>query len=563
LKPIDRAGGGAGESGLSPLREQQPAPSIKGFAALEDFRMMMKVLVLAVALAAAFTAPRQAQSQTLRWAAQNDILTMDPHSQNHATTNAILMHAYEGLTRYSASYQVEPALATKWTYISPTQVRFDLRKGVKFQDGTPFTADDVVFSFNRIRQPQGTMQIYVSGISDIKKIDDHTVDFILAGPNPLLLRNIIDFRIMSKAWAEKNNTTKVQDYKAKEENYASRHVMGTGSYKITGWTPEQRITMTINTSWWDKHPGNVKEVVYTPIKSDPTRVAALLSGDVDLLTDLPTQDVARLRSDSKLKVVDGPEVRTIYFAPDVGSPELKYSNIKGKNPFADKRVRQALSMAIDREAIKRNIMRGLSIPAGIMVAPGVNGNAPDIDVPTKADSEGAKKLLADAGYPDGFEVRMNCPNNRYVNDEEICQAVVAMWARIGVKAQLMAENMATFSLKFQNFDSSLYLLGWGVATYDAQYTIQSLVRTKSTGADGNYNFSKISDPVVDRLTDAMKTETDVNKRNAMIREALVRIKDEVLLIPIHHQMRPWAMKAGVTTVHRSDDRPEARFATVK
>jgi len=525
--------------------------------------MMIKALVLAAALAAAFAAPQQAQAQTLRWAAQNDILTMDPHSQNHATTNAILMHAYEGLTRYSATYQVEPALATKWTQISPTQVRFELRKGVKFQDGTPFTADDVIFSFGRIRQPQGTMQIYVSGISDIKKVDDHTVDFILAGPNPLLLRNIIDFRIMSKAWAEKNNTTKVQDYKAKEENFASRNVMGTGSYKITGWTPEQRITMTIHTGWWDKHAGNVKEVIYTPIKSDPTRVAALLSGDVDMLTDLPTQDVARLRNDGKLKVVDGPEVRTIYFAPDVGSPELKYSNIKGKNPFADKRVRQALSMAIDREAIKRNIMRGLSIPAGVMVAPGVNGNSPDIDVPAKTDSEAAKKLLAEAGYPDGFEVRMNCPNNRYVNDEEICQAVVAMWARIGVKAQLMAENMATFSQKFQNFDSSLYLLGWGVATYDAQYMIQSLTRTKSTGADGNYNFSKISDPVVDRLTDAMKTETDVAKRNAMIREALIRIKDEVLLIPIHHQMRPWAMKAGVTTVHRSDDRPEARFATVK
>ena len=523
--------------------------------------MKLSALLAAAVMTAVVAAPSQAQ--TLRWAAQNDILTMDPHSQNHATTNAILMHAYEGLTRYNATYQVEPALATKWTYISPTQVRFELRKGVKFHDGAPFTADDVVFSFGRIRQPQGTMQIYVSGINEIKKIDDYTVDMILAGPNPLLLKNIIDFRIMSRAWAEKNNSAKVQDYKAKEENFASRNVMGTGSYKITGWTPEQRVTMTINSGWWDKHTGNVKDVIYTPIKSDPTRVAALLSGDVDMLTDLPTQDVARLRQDTKLKVVDGPEVRTIYFAPDVGSPELKHSNIKGRNPFADKRVRQALSMAIDREAIKRNIMRGLSIPAGLMVAPGVNGNSPDIDVPAKVDADAAKKLLAEAGYPDGFEVRMNCPNNRYVNDEEICQAVVAMWARIGVKAQLMAENMATFSVKFQNFDSSLYLLGWGVATYDAQYMIQSLVRTKSSGADGNYNFSRISDPVVDRLTDAMKTETDVAKRNAMIKEALVRIKDEVLLIPIHHQMRPWAMKSGVSTVHRSDDRPEARFTSVK
>ena len=527
--------------------------------------MKLKALMaaLAVTTALAGLAPVTVHAQTLRWAAQNDILTMDPHSQNHATTNAILMHAYEGLTRYSATYQVEPALATKWTYITPTQVRFELRKGVKFHDGTPFTADDVLFSFGRIKQPQGTMQIYVTGITEIKKIDDHTIDIILGAPNPILLRNIIDFRIMSKAWAEKNRTTNVQDYKAKEENFASRNVMGTGAYKITGWQPEQRLTMTINTDWWDKHQGNVKEVVYTPIKSDPTRVAALLSGDVDMLTDIPTQDVARLRSDPKLKIVDGPEVRTIYLAPDVGSAELKYSNIKGKNPFADKRVRQALSMAIDREAIRRATMRGLSIPAGIMVAPGVNGNTPDIDVPTKVDVEGAKKLLAEAGYPDGFEVRFNAPNNRYVNDEEIAQSIVAMWARIGVKAQLVAENMATFSQKFQNFDSSLYMLGWGVATYDAQYTIQSLVRTRTTGADGNFNFSKISDPVVDRLTDAMKSETDVTKRNAMVREALLRIKDEVLLIPLHHQMRPWAMKAGVSTVHRSDDRPEARFTSVK
>ena len=525
--------------------------------------MTLKKLLAALALCLGALAATGSHAQTLRWAAQNDILTLDPHSQNHATTNAILMHAYESLARYNDKFQVEPALATKWTQITPTQIRFELRKGVKFHDGTPFTADDVIFSFNRIRQPQGTMQIYVTGINEIRKIDDHTVDMILSGPNPILLRNIIDFRIMSKAWAEKNRTTQVQDFKAKEENYASRNVMGTGPYKITGWTPEQRVTMTVNTAWWDKHQNNVKEVIYSPIKSDPTRVAALLSGDVDLLTDVPTQDMAKLRADSKLKVIDGPEVRTIYFAPDVGSPELKYSNIKGKNPFADKRVRQALSMAMDREAIKRTLMRGLSIPAGLLVAPGVNGNTPDLDTPTKYDLDAAKKLMAEAGYPDGFEIRMNCPNNRYVNDEEICQAVVAMWARLGVKAQLMAEGMATFALKFQNFDSSLYMLGWGVATYDAQYTLQSLVRTRTSGADGNYNFSKISDPVLDRLIDAMKTETDVAKRNGLIRDALVRLKDEVWLIPIHHQMRPWVMKQGVTTIHRSDDRPEARFTSIR
>ncbi|MDP1533475.1 MAG: ABC transporter substrate-binding protein, partial [Rubrivivax sp.] len=339
--------------------------------------------------------------------------------------------------------------------------------------------------------------------------------------------------------------------------------MGTGAFRILSWQPEQRIMMARHDGWWDKASGNVQQVVYTPIKSDATRVAALLSGDVDMLTDIPTQDVERLRKDKALKIVDGPEVRTIYLAPDVGSAELKHSDVKGKNPFKDVRVREALSIAIDREAIKRSIMRGLSVPAGVMVAPGVNGHAADIDTAHKVEVAKAKKLLADAGYPAGFSVQLNCPNNRYVNDEKICQAVIAMWAKVGIKANLASEGMSTFIQKVQNFDTSMYLLGWGVATYDAQYTLQSLVRTRSGGPDGNFNFSRISDAEVDKLTDAMKTETDIAKRNQMIKTALVRVRDQHLLIPLHHQMRPWAMKTGVSTVHRSDDRPEARFTSVK
>ncbi len=521
-------------------------------------RIKLSLLAMALSLAAAAT-----QAVPLRWAAQNDVLTLDPHSQNHATTIAILMHSYEGLTRYGDKYQVEPALATKWTYITPTQVRFELRRGVKFHDGSPFTADDVIFTLGRIRQPQGTMQIYVTGIKEIKKIDDYTIDMMLDGPSPILLRNIIDFRIMSKAWAEKNKTTNTQDYKAKDDSYASRNVMGTGPFKITSWQPDQKITMVVNKDWWDTPRSNITEVSYLPIKSDPTRVAALLSGDVDLLTDMPPQDVDRLKSDARLKVIEGPEVRTIFFAMDEGSDELRGSNIKGKNPFKDARVREALSVSIDREAIKRTIMRGLSVPAGIMVAPGVNGNTPDIDVPVKADPEKARKLLAEAGYPDGFEVPLNCPNNRYVNDEKICQAVAAMWAKVGIKARLVALPMAQHSLIFQKFEAPLYMLGWGIATYDAQYFLQAIARTKTSGADGNFNFSKVSDAKIDQLVDAMKAETDVPKRNALIREALLRVRDETLFIPLHHQIRPWAMRSSVDTVHRSDDRPEARFTNIK
>jgi peptide/nickel transport system substrate-binding protein len=522
-----------------------------------NVKRLLGVSVLAIGLAAA-----SAQANPLRWAAQNDILTLDPHSQNHATTNAILMHSYEGLTRYDKDYKVEPALATSWQQMSPTQWRFNLRKGVTFQDGSPFTADDVVFSFNRIRQPQGTMQIYVAGVQDIKKVDDHTVDFILSAPVPILLRNIIDFRMMSQNWATKHKVEKVQDYKAREETHASRNVNGTGAYHITEWAPDQRITMVANDKWWGKRDGNVTQVTYNPVRADATRVAALLAGNVDMLTDLPTQDVARLKQNNQLKVVEGPEVRTIFIAMDQHSDELKYSNVKGKNPFKDIRVRQALNLAVDRGAIQRTIMRGLSIPTTLMVAPGVNGHMPEFDKATAADINTARKLLADAGYPNGFEFQLNCPNNRYVNDEEICQALIGMWARVGVTVRLAAEPMASFIAKVQNFDTSAYMLGWGVATYDALYSLQSLMRTRTTGADGNFNFGRVSDPKLDALIDASKTETDVAKRDQLLRDALRMTAENFYYVPLHHQMRPWAMKRNITTVHRSDDRPEARFTSI-
>ena len=420
----------------------------------------------------------------------------------------------------------------------------------------------MVFSYGRIIQPQGTNQIYVSGVKEVKKIDDYTVEMNLSGPNPVLLRLLVDFRIMNKAWATKNRSENVQNYVAKEELFASRNANGTGPYVIKLWEPDKRILMQANTAWWDKMEGNATEVIYTPIKSDATRVSALLAGDVDLVTDLPTQDVTRLRNDQKLKVLDGHEVRTIFIGMDQHSPELLYSNIKGKNPFKDIRVRRALNISVDREAIKRVTMRGLSIPAAIMVAPGVHGHSNDLDKVSPPDMDGAKKLLAEAGYPAGFEFGLDCPNNRYVNDEEICQALVGMWARIGLKVKLNAQPMATFISKIQKFDHSAYMLGWGVATFDANYTLQSLMRTKTTGADGSFNLGRISDAKLDALIDAAKVETDAKKRDVLLRDGLTITRDNFYYIPLHHQLRPWAMKRNVSTVHKADDRPESRFVRI-
>jgi peptide/nickel transport system substrate-binding protein len=523
--------------------------------------MQLKRFIAAALAAALVAAP--AHAVTLKWAAQNDVITLDPHSQNHATTNGIMQHVYEGLVRFDKDFTIQPSLATSWQQVSPTQMRFVLRKNVKFHDGSPFTADDVVFSYGRIMQPQGTMQIYVQGVKEVKKVDDHTVDLVLAGPNPVLLRNLVDFRIMSRAWSARNKSLNVQDFKAKEDTYASRNTNGTGPYILKLWEPDKRILMQANPNWWDKISGNVTEVIYTPIRSDQTRVAALLAGDVDLLTDLPTQDVVRLQKDAKLKVLEGAENRTIFIGMDQFSSELKYSDVKGRNPFKDLRVRKALNLAVDREAIKRVTMRGLSLPAAVMVAPSVNGWSADIDKVAPVDVEGAKKLLAEAGYPNGFAFQLDCPNNRYVNDEEICQALVGMWARAGLKVKLLAQNMTPFITKIQNFDHDAYMLGWGVANFDASYSLISLLHTKTTGADGSFNLGRVSDAKLDAMIAAIKTETDLKKRDGMLRDALVLARDNYYYVPLHHQLRPWAMKRNVTTVYKSDDRPEARYAKVE
>jgi peptide/nickel transport system substrate-binding protein len=498
-----------------------------------------------------------ASAKTLRWAGQNDLLTFDPHGQNHTTTHAFLQHVYEALVRYDKNFQVEPALATSWRQLSPTQWRFNLRRNVKFHDGAPFTADDVVFSYERCAAPPSNLAIYVQGIKEVKKVDDFTVDLILDGPNPVLLRQITDARILNKAWAVKHKTERAQNYAAKEESYAARNANGTGPFMLKSWEPDVRTVMVENPNWWDKKSGNVTEVVFTPIKSDPTRMAALLSGQVDLVTDPAPQDLARLRQDPNIKIAEGTENRTIFLGMDQARDELLYGQ-KGKNPFKDVRVRKALYQAIDIEAIRRATMRGLSIPAGTMIAPMVHGWSAEADKRHPFDVEASKKLLAEAGYPNGIEFTLDCPNNRYVNDEEVCQAIVAMWAKAGVKAKLNAMPFATYIAKITKRDTSVYMLGWGVATFDALFSLQSLIRTPpkdGKGGDGTYNLGTYSNPKMDALIDAIKIETYARKRDVLIRDALKLHHDEVGHLPLHHQVRPWATRKNVTVMQRADDRP--------
>ena len=357
--------------------------------------------------------------------------------------------------------KIIPALAESWETPEPTRWRFHLRKGVKFHNGDPFTADDVLFSADRVRAKGSNFQTNVPADAKFVKVDDYTVDVMLTSPNPILISQWDGWYIMDKKWCEENNAVAPTPASATTPSYASLHENGTGPFTIESHQPGVKTVFKVNPNWWRKPEHNLKEIVFTPIGSDATRVAALLSGEVDVIEPVPIQDIARVNSSPNAEVLTGPELRTIFLGMDQIRDELLYSNVKGKNPFKDIRVREAFYKAIDIELIKTRVMRGLSTPSALMIAPQLFTLSKDFTRP-KFDPDGAKKLLAEAGYPDGFEVTMDCPNDRYVNDAAICQAVVGMLARIGVKVDLLAQPKAQYFakvLKPGGYQTSFYHAG--------------------------------------------------------------------------------------------------------
>ncbi|GAB3475709.1 ABC transporter substrate-binding protein [Polaromonas eurypsychrophila] len=525
--------------------------------------MKFKQLAWSAAALAVFAAAPALQAKPFKWSSASDIPTLDIHSQNNALGNGVHAAIYDSLVYYnSQTFKPEAQLATAWRDVSPTQVRFTLRSGVKFSDGTPFTADDVVYSITRAMAKTSNYAVYTQGIDRVVKVNDSTVDFMMKGPNPVLLSQLTELRIMSKAWAEKNKSVEPKDIRAKDETYAHRNAMGTGQFMVKEWQPDQKLVLVKNPNYWGTTPSNVTEIIYTPIKSEATRVAALLSGEVDLVLDPSPQDMTRLRGNANLKVIDGIESRTIFFGMDQFRDELPGSNVKGKNPLKDQRVRMALYQAIDINSIVRVTLRGLGQATGTIVAPQVNGWTEGVHKRFPYDPEASKKLLADAGYPNGFEVDFACPNNRYINDEEICQAVTAMWSRIGVKAKLRTLPLVTYFPMIQRFEASIYMLGWGVPTFDALYSLQSLTRSLGTGGDGNYNVGRYSNPRMDIIVDRVKVETDLPVRNRFLTEGLQLSNDTVSHLPLHNQIIPWAMKKNIDVTHRADNRLDWRVIKV-
>ncbi len=502
-------------------------------------------------------------AKTIRIGNQGDALSMDPHSLNESLQLSVTGNVYEPLVGRNKDLSLAPVLATKWSQPSPSVWRFELRKGVQFHDGTPFTADDVIFSFARAAGDGSDMRSYTNDFKEVRKVDDFTVDIETKTPFPILPDVISLVYMMSKKWSEANGAAKPVDRRKGIENTASFKANGTGPFRVRERQPGVKTTFTRSGNYWGKVEGNITEVIYTPIGNDATRVAALISGEIDVMEPVPVQDVARVNASANAKAMTGPELRTIFLGMDQKRDELLYSSVKGKNPFKDKRVRQAFYQAIDAEGIKRTVMRGAANPTALMVGPGINGFDANQNKRLPYDVEAAKKLLADAGYPTGFEVTMNCPNDRYVNDGEICQAVAANLSRIGVKINLQAETKGTYFPKILKRDTSFYLLGWTPGTYDSHNAFNALMRCVDDKGSGQFNLGAYCNPKIDELTLKMQSETDKAKRQAYIAEAHKIHAEDIGHLPLHQQALAWGVSKKVDLVQMADNFMFFKWMSVK
>ena len=508
-----------------------------------------------------------AQAQILRWASQGDALTMDPQSQNEGLNNAINGQVYENLTRRDRDLALVPSLATGWVQTGPLTWRFKLRQGVKFHDGSTFSADDVVFSVNRAKSPVSTFSVYAHALGTPVAIDAQTVEFRLDRVSPAFLEHLDSIAIMSGAWCEQHKVTRPLDFKSKEESFASFNANGTGPYQLLQRQPGIKTSFKRYPGWWGKGivepAGNVQDILFTPIANDATRLAALISGEIDFVLDPAPRDIPRLRQVPGVKVVEGPENRLVFIGMDQQRDELLYGNLKDRNPFKDQRVRRALYQAVDIETMRRKLMNGLSVPTGGYTPSPLGAyNDAELEQRLPFDLAAARKLMAEAGYGDGFEVILDCPNNRYVNDEEICIALAAMWAQIKVKVRVNGMPRSTYFPKLEKWDSSMYMLGWGGAVTDAETTLTPVMRNLGPKGEGLYNYGRSRNDTFDRLAAQSSVEADATKRQALVKAALREWKQQVQSIPLHRQVIPWAARSNINVVHRADNRLEVPWVTI-
>lgn len=496
--------------------------------------------------------PAQAQApaqRVFRLATSTDAATLDPHATNALFTYLVVSQVYEPLIIRADDLKLRPGLALSWEQVEPTRWRFRLRPDVRFAGGESFDADDVVFSVTRALAPTSNYGVYVDTVERAEAIDPLTVDVVTRVPDAVIPDKLTRILIMDRGWSEANRGAVPQNFAAREELPVVRMANGTGPFMIRSREADQRTVMVRNPHWWGQ-PGNVSEYHHITLGSDATRVAALLSGEVDFVHVVPVQDVARIRANPRLRILDGQENRTVWLGFRQDVEELPGSDVRGRNPFRDLRVRQAVAHAIDVEALRRTTLRGQAVPTGSMWTQFVNGFDESTNARLPVDRERARRLLAEAGYSQGFSVALDCPVGTY---DEACQALVAMLNQVGIRASLNLLPNAIFSQRLRRQETAFFALSWGVPTFDATYTMRAIMASRGIGGSASWNAGGWSDPAFDALLARVDAERDPVARRALMVEAHRLHNAAFGHLPLYHMMIPWAHRQGVTLMHRADN----------
>ncbi|NMJ44159.1 ABC transporter substrate-binding protein [Roseomonas sp. JC162] len=513
---------------------------------------MSRIASAALAGAIALVAPAVG-AQTLTLGSAAPVTTIDPHFHNVGPNNALTMHIFDRLVERDSRARPHPSLAESWRVVSETVWEFKLRQGVTWHDGRPFTADDVVFTFSRVPNvpnSPGGFQGFLRAIERVEVVDPHTLRLHTRTPHPLMPLDLASVSIVARHAAEGLGT---------EDFNSGRAAVGTGPYRLIAYRSGDRIEMVRNDAYF-RGAEPWARVNYRIVANDGARTAALLAGDLDIIEQVPTSDLARLRRDQRITVTEIPSLRTVYMAPDYsrdgGTPLVtdNAGNPLPVNPFKDVRVRRALSMAINREALVERVMEGAATATAQWLPEGAFGYNANVR-PRAYDPEGAKRLLAEAGYPEGFRITLNTPNDRWPNDSRLAQAVAQMWTRIGVRTQVDAAPWTAFVPRRTRIEYAMQIGAWGSSTGEgSNFLINTLAtnnRQRLTGANNNARFSG---PVFDELAARGSATLDDERREAIWHEAVALYAEEEPLIQLVQYVNTWALRRGLTHDPRMDER---------
>ncbi len=481
-----------------------------------------------------------AMAADLNVALQTDTTSMDPHVAPTFTASALHQHVFDTLVAMDPRYTIEPSLATAWRAVSDTAWEFELRHGVTFSDGRPLTAEDVAFSLARVksvRHGAGTYAPYARPITTVTVLGPHRIRLETATPYPQLLLDVARLRVVSAG---------VGDAATSEFN-AGRAAIGTGPYRLVRWTPGEKLEFTRNPSYWGAAPA-WENVSFRPIANDAARLAALLSGTVDLIDKVPMTDVARLRGDARVSIFAHDGNRSMFLVPDTARETTPFATdregrVLERNPLRDVRVRQALSLAINRAALTERAMDGLASPANQAAPEGMFGYSARL-APASFDPAAARRLLAEAGYPNGFRLILHCSNGRYVNDRTTCLQVAQMLSRIGIETQAEAEPQSVFMTRMTAFNASLLLNGWGSTGDNLVVLRQAIHSVDPSRGYGGFNRGRYANPEVDRLIETAAQTIDEARRAELQGEAMRLAMEDVGLVPLYTAQWIWATRRG-------------------